>query len=42
MLNSYKKKLILLKTNFLDDKFIKKQINILDRTFIYFKKKYDL
>lgn len=36
------KKLILLKTNFLDDKFIKKQINILDRTFIYFKKKYDL
>ena len=36
------KKLILLKTNFLDDQRIKNQVDSLDRTFNYFQEKYNL
>ena len=36
------KKLILLKTNFIDQKRIRDQINIFDKTLLYFKLKYDL
>lgn len=35
-------RLILLKTNFTDDKIIKKQIKIFDKTLFFFKKKYNL
>ena len=36
------KKLILLKTNFIDEKRIKNQINIFDKTLLFFKLKYNL
>tara|TARA_B100000575_G_C22962920_1_gene556218 strand:- start:147 stop:914 length:768 start_codon:yes stop_codon:yes gene_type:complete len=36
------KKLILLKTNFIDKKRIRDQINIFDKTLLFFKLKYDL
>lgn len=36
------RKLILLKTNLIDEKIIKKQFNIFDKTLLFFKLKYDL